>query len=373
MRQPGSSLIFLFILSLLAACVSGNENKSSVVNDPAKPQSQNEVIAFKRVWEPRESAFSVLIPGDWSYDGGIFRLDPSASGGAGNATEAKLDFMVYSNGKASAMIHWLPDIYYFDMSESPAGQMGMFPVGSNYNGMTVLPKMNAVNFIEQVVIPYIHPGNTALQVVERKNSPNVARKIMEQDKYMMANFTYDAAVTSLTYQEDGIEYLEKIIAVVMDFGQLGAGLWKNRSTFYVRAPKARFNEYEPIFGEIISSVIINMNWLIGEIHGQVQRNQIHQDVLNTIQRIDQEIAGHQRATNYEINNDMFLTLTEQEEFMNPYTNEVEVGSDQWQYRWVNQDNEIVYTNQEDYNPNYDDVLNRNDFKLTPVRERKIGY
>ena len=141
----------------------------------------------------------------------------------------------------------------------------------------------------------------------------------------------------------------------------------------MKAPKGRFKEFEPIFGEIINSVVINMNWLIGEIRGQVQRNQIHQDVLNTIQRIDQEIASHQRATNYEINNDMFLTLTDQEEYVNPYTNEVEVGSNQWQYRWVNQDNEIVYTNQEDYNPNHDDILNRNDFKLTPVRERKIGY
>jgi hypothetical protein len=33
---------------------------------------------------------------------------------------------------------------------------------------------------------------------------------------------------------------------------------------------------------------------------------------------------------------MFLTLTEQEEYVNPYTNEVEVGSNQWKYRWVNE-------------------------------------
>jgi len=375
MRSPGIILNMIVLLSLSSACMSGNEGghaKSATANEPGA-QLQGETLIMHRVWEPRENAFSLLIPKGWSYTGGIYRLDPSTSGGAGNAIEAKLDFSVFSDKQGSVMIRWLPDMYYFDMSRSPAGQMGLFPTGSNYNGMTVIPRMNAALFTENIVIPYIHPGLQGISITERKNAPDVARMIMNQDKYMMANFIYDAAITTLTYRENGIEYQEKIVTVVMDFGDLGAGLWKNRSTFYARAPKGQFENYEPIFGEIINSVKINMNWLIGEIRGQVQRNQIHQDVLNTIQRMDKEIAEHQRKTNYEINNDMFLTLTEQEEYVNPYTNEVEVGSNQWQYRWVNQDNEVVYSNNQDYNPNMDDLINRNDFKLTPVRERKISH
>ena len=66
---------------------------------------------------------------------------------------------------------------------------------------------------------------------------------------------------------------------------------------------------------------------------------------------------------------MFLTLTDQEEYVNPYTNDVETGSNQWSHRWVNESGDIIYTNQEDYNPNTDINLNRSDYKLTPIRKR----
>lgn len=118
-----------------------------------------------------------------------------------------------------------------------------------------------------------------------------------------------------------------------------------------------------------NSVVINSQWLAGEIRGQMQRAGIVAQTMQEIQRIDREIVEHRQKTNAEIHNDMFLTLTDQEEYVNPYTNQVEIGSNQWQYRWVNESGEVVYTNREDYNPNQDVNLNRSDFKKTPVRKR----
>ena len=66
---------------------------------------------------------------------------------------------------------------------------------------------------------------------------------------------------------------------------------------------------------------------------------------------------------------MFLTLTEQEEYVNPYTNEIEVGTNQWQHRWVNESGDVIYTDNESYDPNVDINLNRSDFKRSKIRKR----
>ena len=88
-----------------------------------------------------------------------------------------------------------------------------------------------------------------------------------------------------------------------------------------------------------------------------------------MQNIDREIAAHQQKTNYEIQNDMYLTFTEQEEYINPYTNEVEIGTNQWQNRWENDLGEIIYTDDGSYNPNHDINLNVSGFKRSGIRKR----
>jgi len=63
-----------------------------------------------------------------------------------------------------------------------------------------------------------------------------------------------------------------------------------------------------------------------------------------MQRIEQQITEHRQKTNAEIHNDMFLTLTDQEEYVNPFTNGVKMGSNQWKHRWENEAGDIIYTN-----------------------------
>ncbi|MBN2174832.1 MAG: hypothetical protein JW731_11920 [Bacteroidales bacterium] len=329
----------------------------------------SKTMVFKKVQEPREKAFSLLLPNNWVIEGGIFRIDPTAGGGSGNAIDAKLDIQFKKDQNGTVMMRWFPDMNYFDMSNSPAGQMGMFPTGSNYNGMTVIPKMDALSFIQYVVIPYAHPGLMNFEVVDNKSSPEIVEGIKKADAFIGIPFVYTAGIATISYTENGIKYKERIIAATQDFGELGAGLWKNRFTLCARAPYDQFESWEPVFIEMIRSVQINMQWLIGEIRGQVERGAINADVLRRLQEMDKEIQEGHSKTYAEINNDMFLTLTEQEEYVNPYSNEVEVGSNQWKNRWVNESGEVVYSDSDDYNPNLDQILNRSDFKKTPIRKR----
>ncbi|MCF8405203.1 MAG: hypothetical protein K9H58_14760 [Bacteroidales bacterium] len=324
---------------------------------------------FKVTREPNENAFSFFLPEDWTMEGGIFRIEPTAGGGSGNAIDAKLDFTMKKDQAGTVMMRWLPDMNYFDMSMSPAGQMGMYPTGSNYNGMMVLPKLTGLQFIRNVVIPYAHPELSDYEIIKEKNSPEIVEAIKKADAYFNYPFLYDAGIMSITYSEKGITYKEMIISVCMDFGELGAGMWKNRFTLLGRTPVDEFTTWEPVFQEIMYSVKINMKWLINEIQGQVQRGQVSAQVLRKLQQMENEIQQNTSKTYAEINNDMFLTLTEQEEYINPYTNKVEVGSNQWKYRWVNESGDVVYADNEDYDPNQDEGLNRADYKKSGVRKR----
>ena len=70
--------------------------------------------------------------------------------------------------------------------------------------------------------------------------------------------------------------------------------------------------------------------------------------------------------------DMFLTLTDQEKYMNPFTNQIETGSNQWDYRWVKEAGEVIYTNDEYYDPRLDVNLNRVDIESPPIIKKKMN-
>jgi hypothetical protein len=328
-------------------------------------------MVFQRVFEPNEKAFSLLIPRGWIIEGGIFRVDPLAQGGPSQSIAAKIDFTVKKDAQGSVMIRWLPDMLYYDTRMSPAGQMGLFPPGSNYQGMTVYPVMSAQQFLQNVVVPFAHPDAASLKVVEQRRLSDVAEKYGQRVRALMPQltFTYDAALLTVTYRERGHSFKEKLVTVIEDWGQLGAGMWGNKETFLIRCSPEGFKKWEPVFSVIQHSVIIDSRWLAGEIRGQIQRGQIAINTQREIERIEKEIAAHRRKTNAEIHNDMFLTLTDQEEYVNPFTNEVETGSNQWKYRWVNESGEVIYTDDENYDPRTDVNLNRTDFTRTPVRKR----
>ena len=332
---------------------------------------RSQTVFFKRVAEKNENAFTLLIPRGWHTEGGIQRINPMAGGGPAQSIAAKCDFSVKKDRRGTVMARILPDFLFFDPRLSPAGQMGLIQPGSNYQGMLVAYKIPALQFLRQMVFPYAHPNAGNVGIVDQRNLPRLAGDMRRRMRSAlpMVNFNYDAALITVTYRENGINFIEKIVAVVEDWGQLGAGLWANKETFFVRTPVNEYDRWKPIFSIIRNSIKINQQWLAGEIRGQLQRSKIMIDTQREIQRIDREITAHRQKTNAEINNDMFLNLTGQEEYVNPYTKEVEIGSNQWQRRWINESGDVIYTNDESYDPRTDVHLNRSDYKKSPVRKR----
>ncbi|MEE4284731.1 MAG: hypothetical protein V2I31_01240 [Mariniphaga sp.] len=352
MKRIQTILLFIFLLSYSSA------------------QPKTDYYLFKWKWEPNEKAFKILLPQNWETEGGIFRIDPTAGGGAANALEAKLDFSMKCDKAGTAMMRWYPDMFYFDSRYSPAGQLGLFPAGSNYQGMTVIPLVPPDQFILKIVLPYAHPGISNISVVENKNLPELANAVQNEDKLMAGmGFTYNAALVTVNYTNDGKVFEEKIVSVIMNLGQAGAGMWKNRYTFSVRAPRGKLKEFEPVFSAIGNSLTLNRQWLAGEIKGQLERAGIYNKTMAEINRISEEINQHRQQNNAVIQNDMYLNLTGQEEYINPFTNEIETGTNEWNHRWSGNNDFVIYTDDPNFDPNRVPELNHFEFKRSPIKKR----
>ncbi|MBI5472974.1 MAG: hypothetical protein HY961_11570 [Ignavibacteriae bacterium] len=377
-------LIVGILLTSLLVVGSTDCSKSSKASGDAKGQTQQSreakeatgdrgsaALVMLRVHEPNERAFTFLLPKSWLVEGGITRVNPLTAGGPMNAIAAKLDITVKRDHEGTVMIHWLPDMMYFDARMSPAGQMGLFPPGSNYQGMFVWPLLSAQEYLSQKVLRDLHGTQSGVKIVEKKSLPAISRGYRQRVAKLMPGmtFSYDAATMTVSYTQRGIKYKERLFTVIENWGELGQGMWGNKETVVFRAPENEFDKLAPIVSMIQNSVRVNSEWLAGELRGQAQRGEIVAKTNAEIQRIDREITEHRRRTNEEINNDMFLTLTGQEEYVNPYTNEVERGTNEYKHRWENASGEIVYSNEEYYDPNHDRKLNRTDFRRSPVRER----
>jgi hypothetical protein len=322
-----------------------------------------------RTAEPGEGAFDLLVPDGWLLEGGIFRLDPSKAGGAGNAIAAKCDLSVKADREGSVMVRWLPDMLYMDLSDAPAA--AFFPPGSNYNGMMVLNKISPEDFIVSILIPGVHPNAQELNIIGLHALDGLADIYRENSRVLAPQLTMDYAVAAviIEYKETETVYREILVTVMEDYGTMGAGLWGNKDTFYFRAPAGTYDRWLPVLSTIHQSVQFDRQWLQREMRGQQHRAETMHHTLEQIQDIDRQISDHRRKVNAEIHNDMFLTLMEQEEYVNPFSGEVQTGTNRWRYRWVNEQGDVLYSDRESYDPNFDINLHANGFKKTPVRPR----
>ncbi len=353
----------------MLSCSAGGPSES-----PENPEGIKEgnPIVFHKTSEPNEQAFSFVLPEGWAITGGITRVDPTTAGGSGNSIEAKL-YMRLSSPDQKAGMGWLPDTRFFDMRRYPGANLSaaMFPDGSNYNGMLVMPIPAPVEFISGVAIPFAHPHANQIKINEVKPLPELSEQFRALSSKMIPGyaFSYNSAIVTFEYTENGILYLEKMVCVIEDYGSLGAGLWGNKETWYVRAEKDAFEEFAPVFATIGHSVKLNPDWIAREIRSQQVNSNIALQTQQAVDEIDREITEHRARTNSEINNDMYLNLTGQEDYTNPFTGETERGTNEWNYRWENEQGDIIYHNNSNYNPNDDVNLTIKGFKKSAIKKR----
>jgi hypothetical protein len=247
----------------------------------------------------------------------------------------------------------------------------MFPDGSNYNGMIVMRILSPEDFVKFVAVPFAHPHAQSLQITRVQLLPELAEEYRRVSALLIPGyqFNYKSAIVTLEYAENNIQYLEKMVCIIEDYGQLGAGLWGNKETWYIRAEREKFNSLAPIFATIGQSIKLNPEWIAREIRSQQTNSQVALETQRYVANIDKEITEHRARTNSEINNDMYLNITGQEDYTNPFTGETERGTNEWNYRWENELGDVIYSDNQNYSPNNDVNMVVKGYKRSEIKQR----
>ncbi len=327
-------------------------------------------LSFVRMDEPKEKAFSLLVPKGWQAEGGIFRINALQAGGPINAMEAKCDLIYKSDAQGTVSFHILPDWVYVHV-----GAGGFLPAGSSYQGGKIRQIVDAPTLVQQL-FTQLHPAASAVKPLKitrlagEKQSLDqglaYTNQLLAQVGMQGGMFQSDAAGGMFEYSENGIQYREVLVTGLVDMR--AALTWKNTRTLAFRAPVGEFDQWRAVMDIMRFSIRFNPQWILQEAQGQRERAEIVEKIYKEIQRIDQEIVRKTTINREEIMNDNFLILTEQEEFVNPHTGEIEVDTDAYKHRWETPGGDIYYTNREDENPNT--FLQRTDYQRTLVRKRR---
>ena len=126
----------------------------------------------------------------------------------------------------------------------------------------------------------------------------------------------------------------------------------------------------PPFSEEMDSVIGNPQWVAGENRGAAERARKALEAQRQLQNQRHQVVENQREVNAEARHSHWLSITGQDDYVNPHTGKVEQGSNEYQHRWENSSGDVIYSNNPDYAPRRDRTLQgRTDYKSTPLRPR----
>jgi hypothetical protein len=374
---------------LLAGFSEARVEAAGQTNAAAAAIIAPQTIAFRRVKEPKEGAFSFLAPPDWKTEINLFRIDPMRVGGWGNSYVAKCDLTVKKDDAGTVMLRSVPTYNYVDFSANPRlGTLGaMFRPGSYYQGMQVKPMPTVQGFLDEM-LRFVHPRAQEAKVTERMALPELAAVFAKLNQSANAELaavggriTFTAGVVVVEYTEGGVRYKEAAWAVLSDNRAL-AGLWANDQSMLMRAPLAEAKVWQPILETVMRSIRLDVNWLSRELRASEQRAQMSleqqhqqqqrdQKILETqreLQRMDQEIWSSRAKTNERIQHDNYLTLTAQQDYVNPHTHEVETDTSDYRFRWETSGGEKIFSNDPNYDPRKDTSIWTKDWQPTPAKK-----
>ena len=329
------------------------------------PASADPPAVFQHYLDRTEGAFMVLVPQGWLTEGGILRVNPLAAG-PGQAIEAKLDFTVKREPAGEVAIRWLPSVNYL--------QPTAWTVTPSVNGMPVLARPTPREFATRLLFPRLRPGARELRVAEVQARPDVVQAMRTGDKARSlvasgVRYEADAAAVTFAYLEGGVRYREVVFVAIEAYQVHESQVWSNGLTLAARAPEAAFAAHQRLARVVINSFAIVPGWWKAEAAGQTHRAAVVKATQDELARLDREIADHRRRTQAQIQDQQYLTLTGQERWVNPHTGRPELGSNEWRHRWQDGSGQVIYTDDDRWDPNADPRLHLVGFKRSPQQPR----
>ncbi|MBI2297928.1 MAG: hypothetical protein HYU66_03065, partial [Armatimonadetes bacterium] len=327
---------------------------------PPGPEPQRLRLEPRR--EAREQAFTILVPKGWALDGGVLRL-PAQTYGARNAASANIDVSLH-DPQGRAMLWSYPMLVYCDASAT--GTAAQFPVGTICDGAISLMKMDPGAYVSQVLFTKLRPKAQNAKLVDQTELPDLASIQENIDQMMgMEGFTVTAAMHTVEYDEDGVHYRERLLAVVDDSGPAGNGIWRVTQAVGMRAPAADFDRLSAVLGASWISLQWNPAWRDREMRQTFQNLgvQVPAGDLEHLAVLDQDATVNTA-------DEIFLALFDEAPgvYSDPFGKDDDaeiMGSSYWQRRWQAPTGEVIYSGA-GYDPAKDPDAKAAGFKACPA-------
>lgn len=364
---------------VFSAMTTGGEPTREKTPPPLPPRKETPPkpnLVFTRQWEPKERAFSLLVPEGWKTEGGIFNVNPMQMNGPGNSMAPKCDFTVFKDARKSVYINFVPSWNYADLSMvgSMAPAAAFFTPGSNYNGMKVRPMLSARAFLEELFRTK-HPEAAEIKVVHADPMSEIVEGYVKNEATLnqqlqavgVGGFRYQAGAIVIEYSEGGERYRHILFTALRDGRSFG--MWCNEWTMAARAPLKEADYWKAVLDTVRVSVKFNAQWLATVTRNADERGKTMLETQQYIARLDREIFENRSRTRSHIQNEQYLLITGREEYTNPFTNEVEVDSSDYKHRWVTSDGRYLYSDKDGFNPNQDESFRQFEWKETAPKAR----
>lgn len=341
MRTMMNNMILILLLAFMSSC---NEGKSI---------EQEPILFFVKEKEPIEHSCSFLKPQDWIIEGGMSRKDTTVEGQPDKASTPVFRMELISPEKDAA-IYWFPEINYFDMNRCPTRDFleNIFPEGSMYNGMKVLPLLSPEDYVVSQVIPEEHPGACNIRVIDKKYLEIVDIKYAEYLRELMSDNTisHRSAVITTEFTLNDKVFVEKTACTIEDYGPMGGGMWRNSNTFSIRSTKEGYLENMAILGTITLSFCIDDNWIKQEFEKSQMFIKTNIKNISNQQVFRKQIHELRTFVKQQISEAMFSGFLVSFEGTNPFNDRKVLTHDYWAHYWINKEGNMVCTQNTEFDP-----------------------
>jgi len=340
----------------------------------SSPAGKRPTLLMQRTWEPNEKAFTFLVPKGWNFKGGIFNVNPQTQNGPGNSMAPKCDLAVKKDDRGMVMIRFAPAWNYADLTYSPTG-FSLFKPGQHYQGMLVKVLPTPKQFLTEM-FQTSRPQATQVTVIAEDSMREMVEAIYRANQQINQQLQqmglkpnrYEGLAMLVEYTEGGQRFREVLRTVITD-ARTGAFMWTNEHTIQFRAPMNEFEAWKPALDVIHNSIELNPQWIAAATRAMDQRAKMARDTQRYINKVASEIVENRRRTHAEIRYENYLSISGQDEYVNPFTKKVELDTSAYRHRWMSNQGDILYTEENSYDPNKHEQYPNREWKRTPVRPR----
>jgi len=259
--------------------------------------------------ETYQNAFHILIPKGWKAEGGM--ISSGIEWNVVDLVENNISFRVTSpDGKS--FFGWYPRFYFQDPQVFIQSSGGMLQpqIGQVMNGCWVYPYLDVAQYVQYIIfgqfaVNEFQNPRIISNVIKAPMLEPWVPKLATRSDYGYVNFECTINGTPMYGRMYSINY------------DLQGVIWTTVGTFGWLAPKYRWEKDERIMELCIRSFRLNSDWVKRASAAASQRANKYRQVIQEMNRIDNEISQHRSQTRSDIQEEFYKVITEQIETYDP--------------------------------------------------------